>query len=391
MESVENRVQGETLAVPGRKSRAQETVENVFAQADVRLDGARPWDIRVRKSDFADRLLAGGSMALGESFMDGWWSCQALDQLFDRILSAGLDHQAPRNVALLWHVAKAKLSNRQRKSRAGVIGKRHYDLGNRLFRNMLDKRMNYSCAFWDHADSLDEAQENKLDLICRKIDLQPGMRVLDIGCGWGGFARWAAEKYDARVLGVTVSREQAAYAREHSRDLDVNIERKDYRNLQGQFDRIVSVGMMEHVGAKNYRTYMQVLHRSLRPGGLCLVQTIGGNTSVSTTDPWIERYIFPNSMLPSIRQIAAAAEGLLVMEDWHSFGPHYDRTLMAWHRNFVRNWKRLKTLYDERFYRMWTYYLLSCAGSFRARRNQLWQIVFSKGGLRGGYACRRAV
>ncbi len=391
MERIGNRVQGGARAAPIKKSGVQETVQKIFARADVRLDGARPWDLRVRNPDFAGRLLAGGSLALGESYMDGWWSCQALDQLFDRILRAGVDHEAPRNVASIWHAAKAKIVNRQCKSRAGLVGKRHYDLGNRLFRHMLDKRMIYSCAFWDHASTLDEAQENKLELICRKIDLKPGMRVLDIGCGWGGFARWAAEKYDARVLGLTVSREQATYAREHSRGLDVAIELKDYRDLEGQFDRVVSIGMMEHVGAKNYRTYMQVLHRSLKPSGLCLVQTIGGNTSVSTTDPWIDRYIFPNSMLPSIRQIAAASEGLLVMEDWHSFGTHYDRTLMAWHRNFTRNWSNLKDLYDERFYRMWTYYLLSCAGSFRARRNQLWQIVFSKDGLRGGYAYHRAL
>ena len=391
MERIGNRVQGGARAAPIKKSGVQETVQKIFARADVRLDGARPWDLRVRNPDFAGRLLGGGSLALGESYMDGWWSCQALDQLFDRILRAGVDHEAPRNVASIWHAAKAKIVNRQCKSRAGLVGKRHYDLGNRLFRHMLDKRMIYSCAFWDHASTLDEAQENKLELICRKIDLKPGMRVLDIGCGWGGFARWAAEKYDARVLGLTVSREQATYAREHSRGLDVAIELKDYRDLEGQFDRVVSVGMMEHVGAKNYRTYMQVLHRSLKPSGLCLVQTIGGNTSVSTTDPWIDRYIFPNSMLPSIRQIAAASEGLLVMEDWHSFGTHYDRTLMAWHRNFTRNWSNLKDLYDERFYRMWTYYLLSCAGSFRARRNQLWQIVFSKDGLRGGYADHRAL
>ena len=391
MESVENSLQGEALAAPRGKAKAQTTVQNLFAQADVRLGGARPWDIRVRNADFAERLLAGGSLALGESYMDGWWSCPALDQFFDRILSAGLDRQAPQNAAVLWHVARAKIFNRQRQSRSGIIGKCHYDLGNRLFSHMLDKRMNYSCAFWDHATTLDEAQENKLELICRKIGLKPGMRVLDIGCGWGGFARWAAEKYDARVLGLTVSREQAAYARESCRGLDVTIELIDYRDIEGQFDRIVSIGMMEHVGVKNYRTYMQVLRRSLRPAGLCLVQTIGGNTSVSTTDPWIERYIFPNSMLPSMRQIAAAAEGLLVIEDWHSFGVHYDQTLMAWYRNFVHHWKRLKALYDERFYRMWTYYLLSCAGSFRARRNQLWQIVFSRGGLREGYARLRTV
>lgn len=389
MESAEERVQGGDLAAPQKRSRVQETVQNVFAQADIRLDGARPWDIRVRNSGFFDRLLAGGSLALGESYMDGWWSCPALDQLFDRILSAGVDRLAPKSAALVWHLAKAKLFNRQRQSRAGIIGKRHYDLGNQLFRHMLDIRMNYSCAFWDNATTLDEAQENKLELICRKIDLKPGMQVLDIGCGWGGFARWAAEKFGARVVGLTVSREQAAYARGACRGFDVVIALTDFRDLTGQFDRIVSIGMLEHVGVKNYRTYMQVLRRCLKDEGLCLVQTIGGNTSVSTTDPWIDRYIFPNSMLPSARQIASASEGLLVMEDWHSFGPHYDKTLMAWHRNFTLNWPHLKDRYDGRFYRMWTYYLLSCAGSFRARRNQLWHIVFSREGVRGGYALQR--
>lgn len=391
MENIENRLQGEALTAPRRKASAQETVQNVFAQADVRLDGARPWDIRVHNPDFYNRVLAGGSLALGESFMDGWWSCQALDQFFDRVLSARLDREIPKNRHLLWQIAKAKIINQQRKSRAGVIGKRHYDIGNRLFGLMLDKHMNYSCAYWEGAQTLDEAQEKKLELICRKIGLQAGMTVLDIGCGWGGFAKWAAEKYSARVLGLTVSREQAEYAREDCHGLDVTIELKDYRELSGRFDRIVSIGMMEHVGVKNYRTYMKILHRCLKRGGLGLVQTIGGNTSVSTTDPWIDRYIFPNSVLPSARQIASASEGLLVLEDWHSLGPHYDKTLMAWYRNFIRNWKRLKDLYDARFFRMWSYYLLSCAASFRSRRNQLWQIVFSKDGLRGGYCYHRSV
>jgi cyclopropane-fatty-acyl-phospholipid synthase len=323
--------------------------------------------------------------------MDGWWDCAAPDQFFERLLRAGLDRQVPKNMHVLWHMAKAKIINQQRKSQAGVIGKRHYDIGNRLFGYMLDKRMNYSCAFWDRARTLDQAQENKLELICRKIGLQPRMTLLDIGCGWGGLAKWAAEKYDATVLGLTVSREQAAYARKDCRGLNVTIERKDYRELSGQFDRIVSIGMMEHVGVKNYRTYMQILRRCLKTGGLCLLQTIAGNTSVNSNDPWIERYIFPNSMLPSARQITAASEGLLVLEDWHSFGPHYDKTLMAWYRNFTRNWDRLKAFYDERFYRMWTYYLLSCAGSFRTRRNQLWQIVFSKNGLKNKSHYQRSV
>jgi cyclopropane-fatty-acyl-phospholipid synthase len=385
MERTENGFQRGVLAAPLNRSGARQVVEEVFDSIDVRLNGTRPWDIRVHNPNFYNRVLAGGSLALGESYMDGWWDCRSLDQFFDRLLSAGLDRQVRKNIYVLWHVAKAKIINQQRKSKAAEIGQRHYDLGNRLFRQMLDRRMNYSCALWDRAQTLDEAQENKLELICRKIGLQPGMTLLDIGCGWGGFAKWAAQKYQARVLGLTVSREQAEYARRDCRGLDVTIELKDYRDLKGQFDRIVSIGMMEHVGVKNYRTYLQVLRRCLKAGGLCLVQTIGGNISVSTTDPWIDRYIFPNSMLPSARQVAAAGEGLLVLEDWHSLGPDYDKTLMAWYRNFTHNWDSLKAFYDERFYRMWTYYLLSCAGSFRARRNQLWQIVFAREGLRGGY------
>ncbi len=361
----------------------------MLARLDVRFDGSRAWDICVHNPNFYSRVLAGGSLALGESYMDAWWSCRALDQFFDKILRAQLDNQVKKNRHLLWAAVKAKIINAQSKSRATVVGKRHYDLGNPLFSNMLDKRMNYSCAFWEKANTLDEAQEDKLDLVCRKIGLKPGMTVLDIGCGWGGYAKWAAEKYAARVTGITVSREQLKFAREYCRGLDVTIELKDYRELQGEFDRIVSIGMFEHVGSRNYRTLMQTVHKCLKAEGLFLLQTIAGNTSVSGTDAWLNKYIFPNSMLPSARQIASACEGLLVLEDWHSFGPHYDKTLMAWHHNFTNNWDKIKSMYDERFYRMWTYYLLCCAGAFRSRQNQLWQIVFSKEGTRESYPYTR--
>lgn len=372
-----------------KESPAKEIVEKMLARLDIRTDGGRTWDISVHNPDFYGRILVGGSLALGESYMDAWWSCGSLDQFFDRILNARLDRTIKKNWQMLWAAARAKLINAQSRSKASVNARRHYDLGNALFSNMLDKRMNYSCAYWEKADSLDGAQEDKLDLVCRKIGLKPGMTVLDIGCGWGGFVRWAAEKYSARVLGITVSVEQAKFAREHCRGLDAAIELRDYRQLSGQFDRIVSIGMFEHVGVRNYRTFMQVVHRCLKADGLFLLQTIAGNTSVNATDTWINKYIFPNGMLPSARQIASASEGLLVLEDWHSFGPHYDKTLMAWHLNFTGNWDKIKSLYDERFYRMWTYYLLSCAGSFRSRQNQLWQIVFSKDGIRGGYPDKR--
>jgi cyclopropane-fatty-acyl-phospholipid synthase len=368
-----------------KDSSAIEAVEKMLEQSNVCIDGTRAWDIRVHNPKIFGRVLAGGSIALGESYMDGWWSCEALDQFFDRILSAYLDERINKEWEVQWAALKSKIVNVQSRSRSRIVGKRHYDIGNSLFINMLDKRMNYSCAFWDNAKTLDEAQENKLDLVCRKIGLKPGMKVLDIGCGWGGFARWAAKRYKVKVIGISVSKEQVKFAREYCRGLDVTIECQDYRELREQFDRIVSIGMFEHVGSRNYRTFCKIVRRCLKADGLFLLHTIGRNTSGYSTDHWLCKYIFPNSMLPSAAQITSASEGVLVLEDWHSFGPHYDQTLMAWHRNFSERWDNIKAVYDERFYRMWTYYLLSCAGSFRARRNQLWQIVFSKKGIRGGY------
>ncbi len=362
----------------------KQMVQEILAPSDVIINGNRPWDIQVHNPDFYSEVLSGGSLALGESYMDGWWDCQSLDQFFEKIMVKRLDKKVSlSSPGILLGVLKAKLINAQRRSKAYVIGKRHYDLGNQLFSSMLDKGMNYSCAFWDRAKNLDHAQEKKLELICQKMGLEPGLKVLDIGCGWGGFAKYAARKYHVSVYGITVSRKQAEFVKKQCRGLDVVIELLDYRKLKQKFDRIVSIGMFEHVGYKNYRTYMKVVHKCLQPDGLFLLHTIVGNSSRSTTDPWISKYIFPNSILPSAKQISAASEDLFVLEDLHSFGEYYDRTLMAWHDNFKRNWAKLKDLYDERFYRMWNYYILACAGSFRARRLQLWQIVFSKEGLRG--------
>ena len=364
---------------------AKKAVQKLLANVDIEINGNRPWDIQVNNPKLYSRILAGYSLALGESYMDGWWDCASLDQFFDRILSARLDRKVRKDRSLLFPFIKAKIINAQSRSKALIIGKRHYDIGNRLFSIMLDKGMNYSCGYWEKAATLDEAQEAKLDLICNKLLLKPGMTVLDIGCGWGGFAKWAAENYRVKVMGITVSQEQVKFARKYCKGLDVDIEFQDYRELRQPFDRIVSVGMFEHVGDRNYRTFMKVVHRCLKSDGLFLLHTIAGNSSVHSVDPWISKYIFPNSMLPSAKQISTAYEKRLVLEDWHSFGHFYDPTLMAWHRNFTRNWDSIKDMYDERFYRMWIYYLLSCAGSFRSRRNQIWQIVFSKNGVKGGY------
>ncbi len=355
----------------------EQTARAFFRLADIDIDGERPWDIQVVNQEFYSRVLAGGSLALGESYMDGWWECEAIDQLFDRILRARIHTKIRVSKQGIWNVAMAKVMNQQRKSKAHVIGERHYDIGNDLYKSMLDKRMNYSCAYWANANTLDEAQEAKLDLICRKLKLEPGMSVLDIGCGWGGLAKFAAENYRVKVLGITVSGEQANLAEKLCEKLPVEIRLQDYRELKGEFDRIVSVGMIEHVGYKNYGTFMKVVNRCLKTRGLFLLHTIGGNTSMKSVEPWINKYIFPDSMLPSAKQITKASERLFILEDWHSFGTDYDKTLMAWHENFNGNWDDIKGNYDERFHRMWDYYLLSCAGSFRSHNNQLWQIMFS--------------
>ena len=368
-----------------KKTNGKQTIQDIFDLADVRINGNRPWDIQVQNLSFYERVLAGGSLALGETYMDGWWDCEALDRFFYKIMDARLDKKVKKSKQVLWAILKAKIMNAQSRSKAYEIGKRHYDIGNDIFSIMLDNGMNYSCGYWNEAGTLDKAQKAKLDLICRKMGLKPGMKVLDIGCGWGGFAKYAAEKYDVKVLGITVSREQVEFARKFCKGLPVEIELQDYRKLKEEFDRIISIGMFEHVGSRNYRTYMKCVHRCLTSDGLFLLHTIAGNSSVTSTDPWINKYIFPNSMLPSPKQITSAAEGVFVLEDWHSFGQYYDKTLMTWYGNFTKNWDKIKDTYDQRFYRMWTYYLLSCAGSFRSRRNQLWQIVFSKKGIQGGY------
>jgi len=360
-------------------------LRRTLAKAGVEINGKQPWDIQVHRPEWCLRVLTGGSLALGESYMDGWWECGALDQFFHRLLRAGLESGAEGALRKSIAFLAASLFNRQSPSRAGQVARRHYDLGNELFMAMLDQGLNYSCAYWEGADNLEQAQENKLALICQKLRLEPGMRLLDIGCGWGGLARFAAVNYGVQVVGVTISHEQAALATERCRGLPVEILLQDYRDLEGIFDRVVSVGMFEHVGYKNYRTFMKKAAACLDDQGLFLLHTIGGNTTTVNCDPWINTYIFPNGMLPSPAQITEACEDLFVLEDWHSFGEHYDQTLMAWHCNFLAAWDQLKSRYDQRFFRMWTYYLQSCAGSFRARSIQLWQMVFSKSGLEGGY------
>lgn len=359
---------------------AKKVVEKLLSQGGIHINGTNNYDIQVHDKRFFSSVIKNGQLGPGESYMKGWWECPALDELVNRIIRAGVLSRVELSIPDLFRAIPHKVCNFQSRSRAFQVAQHHYDLGNDLFQTMLDKRLVYSCGYWKDTDSLDTAQEQKLDLLCRKLHLKEGMKVLDIGCGFGSFAKYAAEKYGVSVDGITVSQEQAGYAREYCKGLPVHIHVMDYREMSETYDAIVSVGMFEHVGEKNYKTFFKTVHNCLAPDGIFVLHTIGGNKTTSRSHRWISKYIFPNGKIPSIKQIAQTAEPFFVMEDWHNFGPDYDTTLMAWKRNFEAGWPALKERYGDTFYRMWIFYLASCAGAFRARELQVWQIVYTHPG-----------
>jgi cyclopropane-fatty-acyl-phospholipid synthase len=369
-------------------NKEKEIILDLAARAGIVVNGNDPWDIQVHNEDFYPRVFRQVYLGLGESYMDGWWDAPRLDEFFFKTIRANLESEL-KNWRLAMHFAKAYLFNYQKKANAAEVAHKHYDIGNDLYKLMLGKSMAYTCGYWKNAKTLDEAQFAKFELICRKIGLKPGMKVLDLGCGFGSFLKYAAENYGVSGVGINLSQEQIKFAKESSKGLPLEFQLADYRDAKGTFDRVVSVGLTEHVGHKNYRSLFQVANQCLVDDGLFLLHTIGERISLTKTDPWTDKYIFPNGSLPSIKQLGGAMEKLFVVEDLHNFGPDYDKTLMAWHENFVKHWPEIKKDYDDRFYRMWVYYLLSCAGAFRARKIQLWQLVLSKQGIVGGYTSVR--
>jgi len=363
-------------------SRAESHVRAALDKADIRVDGSRPGDMLVHDPSCYTRMIKDGTLGLGESYMDGQWDCEALDELTAKMVWARLATEYRTTFTAAFHLVRSRVVNLQNPLRAFEIGERHYDIGNDLYKAMLDRRMAYTCAYFENTDDLDEAQEAKLDLVCRKVGLKPGMRVLDLGCGWGCFSRYAAEHYGVEAVGFTVSKEQVDLGMEMCKGLPVELRLDDYRNATGKFDAVVSIGLMEHVGYKNYGAYMELVDRCLVDDGAALVHTIGSNDSQKDMSPWFDKYIFPNAMLPGLAQLAQATENLLNIEDVHNIGPHYDPTLMAWNERFEKVWPELQAKYGERFRRMWRFYLLTSAGSFRARYIQLYQLVFTKRGAR---------
>lgn len=356
---------------------AKKFIGEIFSRSGLTINGPHPYDPQIHDERALRRMMLEGSLGMGESYMQGWWDCQQLDVLICKLFESRLINSYV-SLATMPLLAAQQVINLQNKSRALIVNEAHYDLDNDLYQRMLDPRMVYTCAYWQDADNLAAAQEAKLELVCRKLGLAPGMRVLDIGCGFGSFVKYAAEKYDVKCTGYTLSKSQFQLGRELCAELPVTLVLDDYRNITGTYDRVVSIGMFEAVGARNFRTFMQVVDQLLKPGGRALLHTMVANNTPVANDPWFDKYIFPNGLMPSMTQIARAMEGIFFLEDLHNLGPHYDPTLMAWHANFLAAWPELKSRYSETFKRMWEFYLLCFAGSARARNFQLFQMVFGR-------------
>lgn len=348
---------------------------------DVRINGDRPHDIQVHNPQFYRRVLANYSLGVGEGYMDGDWSCQDLEGMLTKCLQTFSKSENASIFSGLQH----RLLNMQSVIRSKKVAKEHYDIGNDLYEAMLDPYMQYSCGYWKEAGSLEEAQIAKMDLICRKLRLKKGCTVLDIGCGYGGLMKYMIDDYEVDAAGLTVSEEQQKYGTEKY-GLD-KLHLQDYRELfdypPKSYDRVVAVGPLEHVGYKNYPGFFKAARHVLKDDGIFLLHGIGGNVSVTRPDDWVDKYIFPNGMTPSISQIGKAIEGLWVMEDWHNFGPSYARTLDAWNRRSKEFFKG-SDRYSARFQRMWEFYLVGCKVVFDIRASQLWQVLLTPHGVKGG-------
>lgn len=370
---------------------ARARIAAFLADGGLVINGPAPHDPQIHDERVYRRVTMWGSLGLGDSYMDGWWDAQALDVFIAKIVGRDAEYTFGSTINLL-AALRDKFLNLQSVQRAFRVAEHHYDLGNTLYEHMLGESMGYSSGYYKTgARDLTEAQYAKFDLVCTTLGLTKGMKVLEIGCGWGTFAAYAAKKYGVEVVGVTVSKEQLAYAQERCAGLPVTFYFGDYRtlprNYDGAFDRVVSIEMVEAVGIQNLDAYMDVARRVLVRDGMFLMQAIVGS---GEPDPWISTRIFPNGVLPTMTQLARAAEGRFRIFHVESFGTDYDKTLMAWDERFRAAWDTIKkssddkgnTLYDERFYRMWRYYLMVCAGLFRSQKITVSQILFTKEGVR---------
>ncbi len=322
------------------------------------------------------QLIQRPELALGEGYMDQRLTV-AQDDLegFLRLMARNVMRYGRGRLNIAASLPRRILRYVEQYNPASVARRNvahHYDLSNEFYRLMLDSDMQYSCAYFaDPAMSLEQAQEAKKSLIARKLRIEPGMRVLDIGCGWGGMALTLARDHGARVTGITLSEKQLEVARQRARDEGledrVDFRLQDYRHLDERFDRVVSVGMLEHVGVPHMRQYFSKVHDVLEPDGIALIHTIGRSTPPSATSPWLRKYIFPGGYIPAVSEVMPAIEyaGLYTSDLEVLKGEHYARTLAEWRVRFTANREVIRTMFDERFRRMWRYYLVLSETGFR--------------------------
>lgn len=306
------------------------------------------------------------------------------------------DRLPPMQHPLAWWLqVLCRSTDQQSPRRSKRVGRNHYDLSVSMYERMLGPSMAYSCGYWNEdARNLDEAQFNKYELLCRKLGLKRGMRILEIGCGWGGFAAYAIKKYDVTVVGVSISKRQIAYIQSRHAELceagALDVRFMDYRDIPRDFpeafDAAVSIGMFEHVGPRHYDAYMRVAWRALKPGGKFLLHTIVGNGGI---DPFVWYRVFIGGVLPMEWQVARVAKRYFVLENLENFGYDYYLTLNAWRENYKKAYQQLNESPDERESRFWEFYLTFCAVLFKVRLLQLNQYVFSRGGETYGYQWNR--
>lgn len=286
--------------------------------------------------------------------------------------------------------------NKQTMLQSMIVAKVHYSLSPKLWECMLGPTMNYTCGYWkSDTKTLEEAQINKMDLVARKLKLKPGMKVLDLGCGWGSAAQYMASKYKVSVVAYSITKEQIEYAKKKCEGLDVTFVCDDYRNATGTYDAIYSIGLYEHIGHTNGPAYFEVVDRCLTDEGVALVQTTVGADNEIRTCRWSDKYIFPGGEFPySHELLTASARFDLVTEDLHSFGHSYVKTCRAWYDNFNRHWNgelepQFGHLVDGKFYRMWNFYLAAGVAHYATRMAQLVQFTFTRLGRKEEYVSER--
>lgn len=369
-------------------------VEELFSQAGIEVNGSNPWDPQIHNPIAYNMTVGNGLIGAGEAYMRGYWDCEQLEEFFRRAVQVDLAKRMPWNLSTATLVTKARLMNLQLPKRAWEVGRMHYDLPREVWECTLDFAMTGSCAYYRFPDeTLDQAQQNKLNLTLKKVGLQKGHSLLDIGVGWAAFSGLSAITYGAKPIGITVSEGQREYIRSRYGDIvDVRVHPWQQTVLEQPVDRIISVEMFEHVGSDNYRKFFQLCRDSITDDGLMLLHTIVGHNPSKHIDPWMDKYIYPGGCIPTLGQITTAVHGLFHVEDVHDIGGHYPATLLAWMANFRRNWDVVKALGPKRlgmdpevFCRMWYYHYMASAGGFLSRVISVHQIVLSTNGVPGGY------